>query len=98
MSPAEKLADLKILVWEHREPRGDPDVEVKIPASMARWIPKMMRFVPRKTKDELWGGGVDFDTMFADIDQIIKAAPSGGSQELISVRAKDTHVKVLVQG
>ena len=47
------MADLKILVWEHREPTGDPDVEVKIPASMAKWVPRMMRFEPRKTKEEV---------------------------------------------
>lgn len=88
---------MMILVWEHREPQGDPDVEVKIPASMAKWIPKMMRFVPKKSREEMWGGEVDFDAMFADIDQMIKAATESGSQELMSVRAKDTHVKVLIQ-
>jgi len=92
------MADLLILVWEHKEPQGDPDVEVKIPATMAKWIPKMMRFVPKKNKEELWGGDVDFEAMFADIDQMIKTASASGNQELLSVRAKDTHVKVLLQG
>lgn len=87
-----------IMVWEHREPQGDPDVEVKIPASMAKWIPKMMKFVPKKNREELWGGDVDFDSMFSDIDQMIKSAAASGSREVMSVRAKDTHVKVLVQG
>jgi hypothetical protein len=62
------MADLKILVWDHREPQGEPDVEVKIPASMAKWIPKLMRLVPKKNRDEMWGGEVDFDAMFSDID------------------------------
>jgi len=92
------MADLKILVWEHREPQGEPDVEVKIPAGMAKWIPKMMRFIPKKNKEEMWGGDVDFNAMFSDIDLMIKAAAASGSQELMSVRAKDTHVKILVQG
>ncbi len=92
------MSDLMILVWEHREPQGDPDVEVRIPASMAKWIPKMMKMVPRKNKEEMWGGDVDFDAMFADIDKMIDEASTGGVQEVMSVRAKDTHVKVLVQG
>ncbi|MDV3277957.1 MAG: hypothetical protein LYZ69_05760 [Nitrososphaerales archaeon] len=92
------MPNLKILVWEHREPQGEPDVEVKIPTSMAKWIPKMMRFVPKKNREEMWGGEVDFDAMFSDIDQMIKTAAASGSQELMSVRAKDTHVKVLIQG
>jgi hypothetical protein len=92
------LPDLKILVWEHREPLGEPDVEVRIPSSMAKWIPRMMRFVPKKNREEMWGADVDFDAMFADIDQMIKTASASGNQELMSVRAKDTHVKVLLQG
>jgi len=92
------MADLMILVWDHREPQGEPDVEVKIPATMAKWIPKMMRFVPKKNREDMWGEGVDFDAMFSDIDQMIKTAAASGSQELMSVRAKDTHVKVLIQG
>lgn len=92
------MSDLMILVWEHREPKGDPDVEVKIPANMAKWIPKMMRFVPKKNRDEIWGNEVDFDAMFADIDQMIKTAATGGNQEIMTVRAKDTYVKVLIQG
>jgi hypothetical protein len=92
------MADLMILVWDHREPQGEPDVEVKIPATMAKWIPKMMRFVPKKNREEMWGADVDFDAMFSDIDQMIKTAAASGSQELMSVRAKDTHVKVLIQG
>jgi hypothetical protein len=92
------MADLMILVWEHREPQGEPDVEVKIPASMTKWIPKMMRFVPRKNREEMWGGDVDFDAMFSDIDQMIKTAAESGTQEVMSVRSKDTHVKVLIQG
>jgi hypothetical protein len=92
------MADLMIQVWEHREPQGEPDVEVKIPATMTKWIPKMMRFVPRKNREELWGGDVDFDAMFSDIDQMIKTAAESGTQEVMSVRAKDTHVKVLIQG
>lgn len=92
------MADLKILVWEHREAQGEPDVEVRIPATMAKWIPRMMRFVPKKNREEMWGADVDFAAMFADIDQMIRTASASGSQELMSVRAKDTHVKVLLQG
>jgi len=73
-------------------------VEVRIPSSMAKWIPRMMRFVPKKNREEMWGADVDFDAMFADIDQMIKTASASGNQELMSVRAKDTHVKVLLQG
>jgi hypothetical protein len=45
----------------------------------------------------MWGGEVDFDAMFADVDQMIKTAAESGSQELMSVRAKDTHIRVLIQ-
>jgi hypothetical protein len=92
------MADLLILVWEHREPQGDPDVEVKIPATMAKWIPTLMKFIPQKNREEMWGSQVDFKAMFADIDEMIKTATANSSQELMSVRAKDTHVKVLVKG
>ncbi len=91
------MAYLKIHIWEHREPQGEPDVEVKIPSSMSKWIPKMMRFVPRKTKDEVWGGDVDFDAMFADIDKMISDAQQGGTQELMTVRAKDTNIRIIIE-
>lgn len=91
------MADLKILVWEHREPTGDPDVEVKIPASMAKWVPRMMRFVPRKTKEEVWGGEINFDGMFDDIEKLISEAAQAGNREIMVVRAKDTNVKILIE-
>lgn len=49
------MAKLKILVWETKEPIGEPAVEVTIPTYLAKWVPKMMQFMPRKTKSpRLW--------------------------------------------
>ncbi len=91
------MSVLKILVWKTSEPVGDPDVEVKMPSSMARWVPRMMMFVPRKTKEELWGADADFDAIFANIEQMMSEAAAGGSSEVLDVKTKDAHVKVLIE-
>lgn len=91
------MSVLKILVWKTSEPVGDPDVEVKMPASLARWVPRMMMFVPKKTKDELWGADADFNAIFANIEQMISEAAGSGASEVLDVKTKDAHVKVLVE-
>lgn len=92
------MANLKILVWHNREGTGDPDVEVKIPASMAKWVPKLMKFVPKKTKEETWGGQeVDFDAVFADLENVVQEAVRTGQEELMSVKTRDGFVRVTVE-
>lgn len=92
------MANLKILVWHNREGTGDPDVEVKIPASMAKWVPKLMKFVPKKTKEETWGGQeVDFDAVFADLENVVQEAVRTGQEELMSVKTRDGFVRVMVE-
>jgi hypothetical protein len=91
------LSYLKILVWKTSEPVGDPDVEVKIPSSLARWVPRMMMFVPRKTKEELWGANADFNAIFANIEQMVSDAVESGVKEVLDVKTKDSHVKVLIE-
>jgi hypothetical protein len=92
------MANLKILIWEHREPSGEPDVEVTIPERLAKWVPRMMRFVPRKTKDEVWGEGVDFEGIFGDLDKLIHDALQSGSPELMDVKTKGGRIRVRVEG
>ncbi len=91
------MSSLKILVWKTTEPVGEPDVEVKMPSSLAKWVPRMMMFVPKKTKDELWGANADFDAVFANIEQMVSEAAEGGLSEVLDVKTKDAHVKILVE-
>ena len=92
------MADLKILIWRSKEGTGDPDVEVKIPASMAKWVPKLMKLVPKKTKEETWGAQeVDFDAVFGDLEKVVQEAIQTGQAELMSVKTRDGFVRVTVE-
>jgi len=92
------MADIKILVWKSREPLegAQPDVEVKMPAALARWVPRMMAFVPRKTREETWGADADF-SMFADLEKMVDELPDAGVKEVMDVKTKDSRIKVLVE-
>lgn len=92
------MADIKILVWKMSEPPAgaQPDIEVKIPASLARWVPKMMAFVPKKNREETWGADADF-SMFADLEKMLNELPDSGVREIMDVKTKDSRVKVLVE-
>jgi hypothetical protein len=92
------MADIKILVWKAREPAegAEPDVEVKMPTSLARWVPKMMVFVPKKTREETWGADADF-SMFADLDKMLNELPESGVKEVMDVKTKDSRVKILIE-
>jgi hypothetical protein len=91
------MSNLMILVWQNREGTGEPDVEVKLPTKMAKWVPRLMKFVPKKTKEETWGQDVDFDAMVADLDGLIKDATDVGQPELMTVKSKDSFVKIIVE-
>jgi len=92
------MANLKILVWKNKEGTGDPDVEAKIPASMAKWVPKLLKFVPKKTQEETWGGHeVDFDAVFGDLEKVIQEAIETGQAELMSVKTRDSFVRITVE-
>lgn len=91
------MAEIKVLVWKTSEALGEPDVEVKVPASLARWIPKMMAFVPKKAKSEVWGEDTDFSALFTNLEQLVNEAVQGGSKEIADVRTKESHVKILVE-
>jgi hypothetical protein len=92
------MADIKILIWKAREPAegAEPDAEVKIPASLARWVPRMMTFVPKKTRDETWGSDADF-SVFGDLEKMINEMPESSVKEIMDVKTKDSRVKVLVE-
>ena len=92
------MADIKILVWKTPEPPAgaQPDVEVKIPAALAKWVPKMMAFVPKKNREETWGADADF-SMFADLEKMLNELPDAGVREIMDVKTKDARVKVLVE-
>lgn len=92
------MADIKILVWKSREPAAgaEPDVEVKIPASLAKWVPRMMTLVPKKAREETWP---DVDpSVFADLERMVDGLPEGGVTEIMDVKTRDSRVKVLVEG
>ena len=92
------MADIRVLVWKSSEAVGDPEVEVTVPAALAKWVPKMMAFVPRKAKTEMWGEDVDFGAMFGNLEQVISEAAQTGLKEIMDVKSKDSHVKVLIDG
>lgn len=91
------MSDLKVLVWKNPEGTGDPEAEVKVPVSLAKWVPRMMKFIPRKTKEETWGTDINFDDMFADLEKLVQEAAQSGQKELVDVKTRDSHVKVLVE-
>lgn len=92
------MANLIVLIWRNKEGSGEPDVEVKIPASMAKWVPRLMRFVPKKTREETWGGQeVDFDAVFADLEKLVQDATQMGQAELMSVKTHDGFVRITVE-
>ena len=92
------MADIKILVWKMREPPqgAEPEVEVKMPASLARWLPKFMAFVPKKAREETWGADADF-SMFADLEKMLNELPEAGMKEIMDIKTKDSRIKVLVE-
>lgn len=91
------MSSLVILVWKNREGTGEPEVEARIPTSLAKWVPRMMKFVPKKTKEETWGDDIDFDGMFADLEKLVNEATAEGQSELMTVKAKDAYIKITVE-
>lgn len=92
------MADIKVLVWKTREPAQgvEPEVEVKMPASLARWVPKLMAFVPKKQREETWGPDADF-SMFADLERMVNELPETGIREIMDVKTRDSRIKVMVE-
>jgi hypothetical protein len=90
------MADLRILVWKNPDPVGDPEVEVRIPAALAKWVPRMMALVPKKTKRDVWGEDFDFKAIFANVEGLIAEAASKGTKEIMDVKTKESHIKLLV--
>jgi hypothetical protein len=92
------MADIRVLVWKTPDPSQGavPDVEVRIPASLARWVPRMMTFVPKKNREEVWGPDADF-SMFADLEKMLNELPEAGVKEIMDVKTKEARVKVLVE-
>jgi len=92
------MANLEILVWKTKEPDAgtEPEVEVKIPGSLARWVPRLMACVPKKTKEEMWGADADFDAIFADLEKLMDEAAKSGTKEIMDVKTRDSRFKILV--
>ena len=89
------MAKLKIQVWESREPSGEPEVEVTIPSYLAKWVPRMMRFVPKKVREEHFGADVDWEDF--NLDELIKEAIEKGESDIMEVKAKDSYVKIYLE-
>ena len=92
------MAEIKILVWKTSEPPtgASPEVEVRIPAALAKWVPKMMAFIPKTDREEIWGSGADL-SMFADLEKMVNELPEAGVNEVMDVKTKDSRVKILVE-
>lgn len=91
------MTKLKIVVWQNKnQPVGEPDVEVTIPSYMAKWVPRMMKLIPKKTKDDIWGQEVDFTKDF-NLEEMMNEAINSGENEVMEVKSKDAYVKISVE-
>jgi len=91
------MSNLLIRIWQNREATGEPDVEVRIPTRLVKWVPRLMKFVPKKTREETWGQEVDFDGMVADLEKLVNEATSMNQPELMTIKTKDSFVKIVVE-
>ncbi|HUI01463.1 MAG TPA: hypothetical protein VLX56_07520 [Nitrososphaerales archaeon] len=91
------MADIMVLVWKKKEAVGDPDVEVRIPARLAKFVPRMMAFIPKKEQVDLWGENADFGAMVGNLEQLVNEATAAGETDLMEVKTKDSHVKVFIR-
>jgi len=89
------MAKLKILVWESKDPSGEPDVEVIIPSYLVKWAPRMMKFMPRKAKEEVWGTDINWEDF--NLDEMMREAIEQGESELVEVKTKDAYVKMVIE-
>lgn len=91
------MANIKVLVWREREPPAGsmPEVEATIPASLAKFIPRLMTLVPRKARDESWADA-DFSVL-ADLEKAVAEMSEGGPTEVMDIKTKDSRIKVLVE-
>ena len=91
------MAKLKIVVWQNKnQPAGEPDVEVTIPSYMAKWVPRMMKLIPKKTKEDIWGQDIDFMKDF-NLEEMINEAVTSGENEVMEVKSKEGYVKISVE-
>jgi hypothetical protein len=89
------MAKLKILVWESKDPSGEPDVEVIIPSYLVKWAPRMMKFMPRSAKEEVWGTDINWEDF--NLDEMMNEAIEQGESELVEVKTKDAYVKMVIE-
>ncbi len=78
---------LKILVWESEQAKEEPMLDVTIPVYLAKWIPRMMKFVPRKTREDMWGEDVDLSEL--NLEELIQQAINSGESEIMQIKARD---------
>jgi hypothetical protein len=91
------MSKLKIVVWQNKnQPMGDPDVEVTIPSYMAKWVPRMMKLIPKQTKEDIWGQDADFMKDF-NLEEMMTDAANSGENEVMEVKSKDGYVKIFVE-
>jgi len=64
---------------------------------LARWVPRLMKFVPKETKEKNWGKEVDFDALFGEIETLVKEASEKGESEILDVKMRDSHVKMIIE-
>ncbi len=91
------MTAIKILIWKTNEETGDPDVEVRIPSALAKWVPRLMGFIPKKTRADVWGEDVDFKSMFSNIDQLVAEAVASGLTEVAEVKTREGRMKVMLE-
>lgn len=92
------MANIKVLVWREREPPADsmPEVEATIPASLAKFIPRLMTLVPRRAREETWAADADFSVL-GDLEKVVAEMAAAGPQQVMDIKTKDSRIKVLVE-
>lgn len=97
--PGDRMASkLKILVWEDvANADEEPMVDVTMPTYLAKWADRMMKLMPKKAREEMWGEGVDLGEL--NFAELIKEAVESGENEImeVKVRDKESNKKMLVK-
>lgn len=85
------------MVWKNREGTGEPEAEIRVPANLAKWLPRLMIFVPKKTKEEVWGQDIDFGAMAADIDKMVQEAVATSPTMPMTIRTTDAFISISIE-
>ena len=60
---------------------------------MAKWVPRMMKLIPKKTKEDIWGQDIDFMKDF-NLEEMMNEAVTSVENEVKEVKSKEGYVKI----